>query len=194
MAAGRLTANCLGSSSPTRKACPSNGIKVIMNTKEMRLRQFHLLPMVSDRLRVMGLTNAKKIGYGRAAHLVCGYYGVSPFKLKKRQVFELFHRLVGVGAVRLTPTLVKPELTASPGFYMTREWRELRYEALKINGGKCQLCGCGRAEGKKIHVDHIKPRSKYPELELDLTNLQVLCEDCNLGKSNRDETDWRQSA
>jgi 5-methylcytosine-specific restriction endonuclease McrA len=26
---------------------------------------------------------------------------------------------------------------------------------------------------------------------LRLDNLQVLCEPCNLGKSNRDETDWR---
>jgi 5-methylcytosine-specific restriction endonuclease McrA len=28
-------------------------------------------------------------------------------------------------------------------------------------------------------------------LELTLSNLQVLCEDCNLGKSNTDATDWR---
>ena len=48
---------------------------------------------------------------------------------------------------------------------------------------------CGSTE--RIHVDHIKPRSKYPELELDINNLQVLCEDCNIGKSNIDETDWR---
>lgn len=42
-----------------------------------------------------------------------------------------------------------------------------------------------------MHVDHIKPRSKYPALELVLSNLQVLCEDCNLGKLAHDETDWR---
>ena len=40
-------------------------------------------------------------------------------------------------------------------------------------------------------VDHIKPRSRYPALELTLTNLQVLCNDCNMGKSNDDETDFR---
>src|SRR5262249_39926358 len=39
--------------------------------------------------------------------------------------------------------------------------------------------------------DHIKPRSKFPELELELGNLQVLCADCNLGKRAWDQTDWR---
>jgi len=42
-----------------------------------------------------------------------------------------------------------------------------------------------------MHIDHIKPRSKYPELTFVFENLQVLCEDCNVGKSNLDETDWR---
>lgn len=77
------------------------------------------------------------------------------------------------------------------GFYDTPEWREVRYQALKLHGGACQLCGATRAHGAILHVDHIKPRSKYPELQLDINNLQVLCEACNLGKSNKDDTDWR---
>lgn len=40
-------------------------------------------------------------------------------------------------------------------------------------------------------MDHIKPRSKYPHLELVFNNLQILCKNCNQGKSNIDETDWR---
>jgi 5-methylcytosine-specific restriction endonuclease McrA len=31
-------------------------------------------------------------------------------------------------------------------------------------------------------------------LALEITNLQVLCADCNIGKSNTDETDWREAA
>jgi len=42
-----------------------------------------------------------------------------------------------------------------------------------------------------MHVDHIRPRSKSPSLELDPDNLQVLCKACNLGKSNLDDTDFR---
>ena len=80
---------------------------------------------------------------------------------------------------------------AEKGFYWSDQWRALRYKALKASRGVCELCGEGPIPGKPLHVDHIKPRSKHPELELDLSNLQVLCFDCNLGKSNTDEVDWR---
>lgn len=73
-------------------------------------------------------------------------------------------------------------------FYNSREWKELRYKVINIHGRKCLCCN---ASDKPIHVDHIKPISKYPELALEISNLQVLCEDCNLGKSNIDETDFR---
>lgn len=76
-------------------------------------------------------------------------------------------------------------------FYYGNGWRELRYRVLKKYGATCMVCNRDRTHGIVIHVDHIKPRSKFPELELDESNLQVLCEDCNLGKSNRDEIDWR---
>lgn len=74
-------------------------------------------------------------------------------------------------------------------FYASDEWRRLRYRVLKEYGRKC-MC-CHKTDGV-MHVDHIKPRSKYPDLELVFDNMQVLCEDCNLGKSAWDETDWRQ--
>lgn len=73
-------------------------------------------------------------------------------------------------------------------FYKTREWRDVRYKALVRFGKKCQACG---ETNGYIHVDHILPRSKHPKLELDIENLQVLCEACNIGKSNTDTTDWR---
>lgn len=75
-------------------------------------------------------------------------------------------------------------------FYRSKAWRDLRYKALKLYGRQCMCCGA-KPPSVVLHVDHIKPRSKYPELELDITNLQILCEDCNLGKSNKDEIDYR---
>ena len=72
-----------------------------------------------------------------------------------------------------------------------RMWREVRYKALKNGSGKCCLCGASPKDGIKLHVDHIKPKSLYPHLTYDVNNLQVLCEDCNIGKSNKDDTDWR---
>jgi 5-methylcytosine-specific restriction endonuclease McrA len=76
-------------------------------------------------------------------------------------------------------------------FYSSWKWKKLRYRVLLKYGAKCMLCGATKEEGAKICVDHIKPRGKYPELELEFENLQVLCNDCNMGKSNDDETDFR---
>lgn len=77
-------------------------------------------------------------------------------------------------------------------FYDSPEWHQARYQALKRSNGCCELCGESKATGAIIQVDHIKPRSKFPELALDQGNLQVLCRPCNMGKSNRDSIDWRK--
>lgn len=84
-----------------------------------------------------------------------------------------------------------PSTSGEQSFYDTDAWRALRYRALSRSNGKCELCGSSKQDGVILHVDHIKPRSRFPELELSLDNLQVLCADCNLGKSNRDTRDWR---
>jgi len=76
-------------------------------------------------------------------------------------------------------------------FYVSDEWRRVRYEALRRHGGKCQCCGARPTLELPLHVDHIKPRSRFPELALSVDNLQVLCKDCNFGKGASDMTDWR---
>lgn len=73
-------------------------------------------------------------------------------------------------------------------FYSSDAWLDLRYRVIKKHGRRCMACG---EKNSQIHVDHIKPKSKFPELALIFSNLQVLCRDCNKGKSNRDSTDWR---
>lgn len=80
------------------------------------------------------------------------------------------------------------------GFYETDEWKRLRYRVLQHYGGRCMCCGATAKDGVKIHVDHIKPKSKSPDLALEFSNMQVLCEPCNMGKSNIDSTDWREPA
>lgn len=79
-------------------------------------------------------------------------------------------------------------------FFNSAAWQRLRYEVLSESDGKCCLCGrCYREDGVALEVDHIKPRSRFPNLSLEKSNLQVLCFDCNRGKGNRDITDWRSS-
>lgn len=75
-------------------------------------------------------------------------------------------------------------------FYSSPEWLKLRYMVFLRDGKKCRLCGF-QGLNQRLHVDHIKPRSKYPDIEMEISNLQVLCESCNLGKGAWDETDWR---
>lgn len=79
-------------------------------------------------------------------------------------------------------------------FYESRAWLDLRYRVLQKSMGCCKLCGSRGTDSSPLHVDHIKPRSLHPELALVESNLQVLCKACNLGKSNKDDTDWRFKA
>lgn len=90
-------------------------------------------------------------------------------------------------------TIKAIELARRPDFYTTDEWRRARYDALEQHGNACQCCGIQARPGHPVHVDHIKPRYYHPELALDPDNLQILCDDCNLGKGARHETDWREA-
>lgn len=76
-------------------------------------------------------------------------------------------------------------------FFKSRAWLELRYSVLKRSRGRCEACGARPSDVNPLHVDHIQPRSTHKHLELAEGNLQVLCANCNLGKSNIDDTDWR---
>jgi len=79
-------------------------------------------------------------------------------------------------------------------FLQSVEWRRVRMLVLERDGARCACCGRTASDGLVINVDHIKPRKRYPQLALDPKNLQVLCDECNHGKGNRFQTDWRSSA
>lgn len=77
-------------------------------------------------------------------------------------------------------------------FYRSRRWQKLRYEAFLRYGRACALCRRSpEIHNVILHVDHIKPRSRYPQHQWDIKNLQILCEDCNMGKGAADDTRWR---
>jgi len=62
----------------------------------------------------------------------------------------------------------------------------LRLKVLNRDNFKCVFCGKSPATdfGTKLHIDHIIPFSKGGKSTLE--NLQTLCEECNLGKSDQD--------
>lgn len=76
-------------------------------------------------------------------------------------------------------------------FLQSFQWKSTRMIAIKTYGNVCQCCGSTPKDGIRINVDHIKPRKFFPDLALDINNLQILCEECNHGKGNWDTTDWR---
>jgi 5-methylcytosine-specific restriction endonuclease McrA len=77
---------------------------------------------------------------------------------------------------------------ASPEFLQTPQWRRVRYDALRANDGRCELCGRNKHQllpGEHLNVDHIRSRKARPDLALEVTNLAALCSADNAGKGNR---------
>lgn len=126
-------------------------------------------------------------GYSKAALASFGVSWPPPKGWKK----ALIEQMAFPQSKRAKPHT--PKKLRSKDFYSSWEWKKLRFEALKAHGHRCQCCGWrpGDTEHGHLVVDHIKPRRKNPELQLELSNLQVLCNDCNMGKSDIYEDDFR---
>ncbi|MDD5051369.1 MAG: HNH endonuclease [Sulfuricurvum sp.] len=60
----------------------------------------------------------------------------------------------------------------------------LRFQVMRRDNFTCQQCGASPAKdpSTELHLDHIFPWSKGGETTFE--NLQTLCSNCNLGKSN----------
>lgn len=51
----------------------------------------------------------------------------------------------------------------------------------------CQVCG--HREPEIVVVDHIKPKSLYPELKFEPNNMLTLCPNCHARKTQREKRD-----
>lgn len=149
------------------------------------LRQKHGLPDYKNSSFQRAITMVQKIAglLTRNPGLTLGNALAVPVSHKKKKPNK-----AGISRTFVTPL---PSV-ATDQFLRTPEWRRLRYDALKLYGCRCQCCGATPESGAVMNVDHIKPRKTHPHLALDIKNLQILCNDCNAGKGNRDSTDWRQ--
>lgn len=109
-----------------------------------------------------------------------------------RALLRVLAWLIGslIGLFRRRPA----EAETADSFYRSYQWRRLRVDALEANRQRYGLLACeccGMVNAGSFHVDHIYPRSTHPELALDPSNLQVLCDDCNIGKGTAYTTNWR---
>ena len=67
-------------------------------------------------------------------------------------------------------------------------WLETRNEWLKRHPGRtwnCYLCG-RLLTIETLTLDHVKSRSRHPELRYELSNLRPCCWPCNTAKGSRD--------
>jgi len=70
-------------------------------------------------------------------------------------------------------------------FLISDAWRALRLLAIQKYGSTCLSCGREATKRFPINIDHVKPRKYFPELALDINNLQPLCGKCNKRKGNK---------
>ncbi len=64
---------------------------------------------------------------------------------------------------------------------------DLRYNVLRRDKFRCQICGATAKDGAELEIDHIIPVSKGGKTVMG--NLQTLCKRCNRGKSNKYDPD-----
>jgi 5-methylcytosine-specific restriction endonuclease McrA len=164
--------------------------------KKRVFRQIELCKFTRKVLGYAGLQNTSVYELARRALQARGHQkppNVSDrtFVESKADVIREILGMPSLHQVSAPPRQPDYEQANSDSFLESYEWRRLRMQALKKYGARCQCCGATPADGAKMNVDHIKPRRIFPQLALDLTNLQVLCAECNHGKGNWDMTDWR---
>lgn len=85
------------------------------------------------------------------------------------------------------PVNKKSQLKTGPSSELSRNIPlGIRLKVLNKDKFKCVFCGKSPAThlGTVLHIDHIRPFSKGGKTVIE--NLQTLCFDCNIGKSNLD--------
>ena len=65
-------------------------------------------------------------------------------------------------------------------FYHSAAWQAVRKMVLLRDVYTCALC---KQLTESPHVDHIKSREHYPQLELEPSNLRCLCHACHSRKT-----------
>lgn len=154
-----------------------------------RAAQLHLVRVAMKVSQALGVDRAKKVLFPAvAAALNLVWDGSRRHGYALVAAYAEQHQIVPEhGKLR------SPRAVASDDFLRTGEWRRLRMVVIAKRGARCECCGASPRDGKTvINIDHIKPRKLFPELVLDESNLQVLCDACNHGKGNWDQTDWRE--
>lgn len=108
-----------------------------------------------------------------------------------RKALEAFVDYVNSTEIKIDESEPTSDTTSDVANHLTRRDINLRMRFIVMKRDNFKCCMCGRSPattpGLELHIDHIIPWSKGGETVID--NLQTLCSDCNLGKSNLSETE-----
>lgn len=108
-----------------------------------------------------------------------------------RKALEAFVDYVNSTEIKIDESEPTSDTTSDVANHITRRDINLRMRFIVMKHDNFKCCMCGRSPattpGLELHIDHIIPWSKGGETVID--NLQTLCSDCNLGKSNLSETE-----
>lgn len=61
-------------------------------------------------------------------------------------------------------------------FYNSAAWKQLRQQVFIRDNYTCRDCN---KRGGKLEANHIKARSRYPDLKLVASNIETLCKPCH---------------
>ncbi len=63
--------------------------------------------------------------------------------------------------------------------YGIAEWAEFRRQICERDGHKCRRCGKSTTRKRGMHIHHIRPVERYPELIMDESNAVLMCRRCH---------------
>ena len=68
-----------------------------------------------------------------------------------------------------------------------KQWIKTRRKWIYLNPGpwECYICGQWLVD-YSLTLDHVKSRSRHPELRFELSNLRPCCWQCNYKKGSKD--------
>lgn len=111
-------------------------------------------------------------------------------RYRDERSFDLFHWQILVQTYSAKIVARETEITeerAKEEFVKTQRGLVtpgLRFQVMRRDGYRCQLCGRRASDGVVLEVDHKVPISRGGRSTLD--NLWTLCRDCNRGKSDKE--------
>jgi 5-methylcytosine-specific restriction endonuclease McrA len=72
-------------------------------------------------------------------------------------------------------------------FYNTKEWGKLREQKRIKEHYECERCRAKGRYKKGSNVHHKKYLRQYPELALDINNLECLCNECHYEEHHKSD-------